>query len=778
MVYAANLGYPRIGFRRELKSALERYWSGRITEDQLLDVGNALKESNWLFQSKNDIDFIPSNDFSFYDHVLDTIAMVGAVPERFGWTGGKVDLKTYFLMARGITPLAGQNGTCTETQAMEMTKWFNTNYHFIVPELDGIREFTLASNKCIEEFRLAKKLGLITRPVLLGPITFLSLAKGLVTRERARRLDGLVEVYCQVLALLKNEGAEWVQFDEPCLATDLADDVLLEFDRAYKKLAAQGLSIMLTSYFGPMRENLYSVLKLPVQGIHLDLVNGREDLESALSIIPSNLFLSAGIVDGHNIWRTDLTSALNLLESVGERVGPERLIVSPSCSLLHVPIDADAENKMNPEVRQWIAFAKQKVLEISTLADALSLGRKSVASAIEENSQTLEHASNSKLRNDESVEQRLNSLTDDAYCRAKSFSVRRKLHQQRFDLPLFPTTTIGSFPQTAEIRSARQKLRSGKITAAEYQAAMENEIKTNVEIQEKIGIDVLVHGEPERTDMVEYFAEFLSGVAITQHGWVQSYGSRCVRPPIIYGSVSRPTPMTIDWIDFAQKQTSKPMKGMLTGPVTILQWSFVRDDQERSKTCLEIALAIRDEVSDLENAGVGIIQIDEPAIREGLPLRRSEWPAYLKWSVDCFRASSAGARNDTQIHTHMCYSEFGDMVDSIARMDADVISIEASRSKMELLNDLKEVEYPNEIGPGIYDIHSPRVPTREEMVDLLLKALQVIEQDKLWVNPDCGLKTRGWEQVIPALNAMVEAAVEVRNLRTGAGTVALPVVGV
>lgn len=764
MVYAANLGYPRIGFKRELKSALEKYWSGQMTEEQLIGVGASLKEGSWLFQSKNDLDFIPSNDFSFYDHVLDTIAMVGAVPKRFGWTGGALDLKTYFLMARGIAPVAGQNGARTEAQAMEMTKWFNTNYHFIVPELDEIDEFVLSSSKCIDEFRQAKKLGLITRPVLLGPITFLCLAKGMLRQERSKRLDSLLEIYCQILATLKGEGATWVQIDEPCLATDLDDSLLLDFDRAYRKLSGEGLSIMLTSYFGPMARNLESALKLPVQGIHLDLVNGFEDLAPTLSSIPSNMFLSAGVVDGHNVWRTNLSATFDLLENIGERIGPERLIVAPSCSLLHVPLDAEAENKMDPEVRQWIAFAQQKVQEISTLADALSLGRKSVASVIDENSQVIERAKSSRLRNAESVQQRVNSITEDTYRRKKIFNERRKLHQQRFNLPLFPTTTIGSFPQTTEIRTARQKLRSGKLTAAEYRAAMETEIKKSVELQEKIGLDVLVHGEPERTDMVEYFAELLDGVAVTQHGWVQSYGSRCVRPPIIFGSVSRPSPMTVDWTDFAQKQTSKPMKGMLTGPVTILQWSFVRNDQERSRTCLEIALAIRDEVADLENAGIGIIQIDEPAIREGLPLRRDEWPAYLQWSVDCFRASSAGARSDTQIHTHMCYSEFGDMVESIARMDADVISIEASRSKMELLNDLKHIEYPNEIGPGIYDIHSPRIPTRDEMVDLLLKALLVIEEDKLWVNPDCGLKTRGWEQVIPALTAMVEAAIEVRNL--------------
>ncbi len=765
MVYAANLGYPRIGFKRELKTALEKYWAAQITEDQLLAVGKELRQSNWLFQSTTEIDYIPSNDFSFYDHVLDTIAMVGAVPKRFGWRGGQVDLKTYFLMARGMAQTANINGLHKEAPAMEMTKWFNTNYHFIVPELEEGQKFSFSSTKCVDEFIQAKELGIITRPVLLGPITFLYLAKGHAFGEDTGRLENLLDVYCQVLSLLRKHGADWLQVDEPCLAVDLNERAAKAFEKTYARLEKEGLSIMLTSYFSAMGKNAGLALRLPVQGLHLDLVNGKQDLDTVLAQLPSHMSLSAGVVDGHNIWRTDLTKTITLLQDIAAKIGPERLIIAPSCSLLHVPIDANAEINLKPEVKQWIAFAEQKVQEISILAAALSVGIKSVEPALEQNSAILKDAKNSKLRNNQAVLARVEAVTESMYNRTKSFAERIAVQQQKLNLPLFPTTTIGSFPQTKDIRTARQQLRSGKISADQYREAMEKEIRSNISLQEKIGIDVLVHGEPERTDMVEYFAELLDGMAITKHGWVQSYGSRCVRAPIIYGSVSRPEAMTVDWAMFAQEQTSKPVKGMLTGPVTILQWSFVRDDQDRAKTCLEIALAIRDEVSDLEEAGIGIIQIDEPAIREGLPLKRDDWPHYLDWSVKCFRVAASGVNDDTQIHTHMCYSEFGDMVEAIAAMDADVISIEASRSNMELLDNLKEVEYPNAIGPGIYDIHSPRVPTKEEMTTLLAKALKVISADKLWVNPDCGLKTRGWEEVVPALNAMVEAATALRFSR-------------
>ncbi len=766
MVYSANLGYPRIGSKRELKVALENYWSGQISEDELVAVGKELRQSNWLFQSANDIDFIPSNDFSFYDHVLDTIAMVGAVPKRFGWSGGTVDLKTYFLMARGIAKAADCNGQHKEVPAMEMTKWFNTNYHFIVPELEQGQKFSLASTKCVDEFVEAKNMCIVTRPVLLGPVSFLYLAKGHTFDEDSTRLDNLLSIYCQVFSQLRQQGAQWIQMDEPCLSSDLNKRAAAAFEKAYERLEKEGLSIMLTSYFAPIGQNLDLALKLPVQGLHLDLINGKEDLTAVLKHLPKQMILSAGVVDGHNIWRSDLDRTANLLEDIATVIGQERLVIAPSCSLLHVPINVNIETKLNADVKSWLAFAKQKLHEISLLADALSVGRNEVQHILEENSEVLKNAQVSELRNNQAVESRLKSITSQMEARKSAFSQRCTTQQEKFNLPLFPTTTIGSFPQTKEIRTARQLLRTKKISADQYRKLMEDEIKSNIRLQEKIGLDVLVHGEPERTDMVEYFAELLNGMAITQHGWVQSYGSRCVRAPIIYGSVSRRQAMTVQWAKYAQDLTTKPVKGMLTGPVTILQWSFVRDDQDRSKTCMEIALAIRDEVIDLEAAGINIIQIDEPAIREGLPLKRSGWSDYLEWSTKCFRVSASGVKDETQIHTHMCYSEFGDMVDAIAALDADVISIESSRSNMDLLETLKEVNYPNAIGPGVYDIHSPRVPTKEEMSELLKKALKVIPGNRLWVNPDCGLKTRGWAEVVPALNAMVGAAAALRLIPT------------
>jgi 5-methyltetrahydropteroyltriglutamate--homocysteine methyltransferase len=762
MVNSANLGYPRIGFKRELKTALEKFWSGQISEDELKNVGKDLRLSSWLFQSTSNLDYVPSNDFSFYDHVLDTIAMVGAVPKRFEWTGGEVDLKTYFLMARGIAKSPDSNGKHIEAPAMEMTKWFNTNYHFIVPEVEDDLKFTLASRKCVNEFLEAKDVGVLTRPVLLGPVTFLYLAKG--HGEDERRLDQLLDVYCEVLSLLRNAGAEWIQVDEPCLSSDLNDKAVSAFRKVYERLSHEKLSIMLTTYFAPIGRNLDLSLKLPVQGLHVDLINGREDLEIVLKQLPEHMFLSAGVIDGHNVWRCNLEKTADLLEQIAAKIGLERLVIAPSCSLMHVPIDVNAENRITPEVKSWLAFAEQKVHEISVLADALSCGRTEVAQMLNDNLAFVKSASTSELRNNEAVKSRLAGISQAMSERDKPFSQRHALQQSKFELPLFPTTTIGSFPQTKEIRSARKQLRSRQISEGDYLEAMRAEIKNNISLQEKIGLDVLVHGEPERTDMVEYFAEMLDGMAVTQYGWVQSYGSRCVKPPIIYGNVARPQAITVEWAKFAQEQTAKPVKGMLTGPVTILQWSFVRDDQEREKTCMEIAFAIRDEVADLETAGIGIIQIDEPAIREGLPLKRSEWKEYIEWSTKCFRVASSSVKADTQIHTHMCYSEFGDMFEAIAAMDADVISIEASRSKMDLLDTLRDVEYPNAIGPGVYDIHSPRVPSEAEVEHLLRKALRVIPPTRLWVNPDCGLKTRNWSEVVPALNAMVQAAANLRRL--------------
>ncbi len=764
MVYAANLGYPRIGAKRQLKTALEGYWNGKITEEELTNVGKQLRSGAWKLQEQSGIDFIPSNDFSYYDHVLDTCAMVGAVPERFHWNEEKVDLQTYFLMARGLLKTTGSNGKKRQAQPMEMTKWFNTNYHFIVPELQDNQRFKLASTKYIDEFLEAKALGILTRPVILGPVSFLNLAKGFAKQQQSLLLNGLVEVYAEVLSNLKTAGCEWVQFDEPILATDLTPTASTEFFSAYEHLSESGLSIMLTSYFSEMADNLSFALQLPVSGIHLDLVNGPSDLASAIEQLPKHMLLSAGVIDGHNIWRSDLVKLTTLLEDIGEKIGPEKLIVAPSCSLIHVPIDVTMETSMNETVKSWLAFANQKIAEISIITDALCLGLNEVKPLLEENSRLIASQKESTIRNDEAVESRLNSISTDMFQRRSAYSNRYKLQQKSVALPTLPTTTIGSFPQTKEIREVRKNFKANRLSKSEYETAMKQEIATNISIQEKIGLDVFVHGEPERTDMVEHFADLLNGMTSSQHGWVQSYGSRYVKPPIIYGAVSRPAPMTVEWARYAQSLTERPVKGMLTGPVTILQWSFIRDDQTREKTCKELALVIRDEVNDLEAAGINVVQIDEPAIREGLPLRKKDCADYLEWAVDCFKLATSNVSDETQIHTHMCYSEFADMVDSIARMDADVISIEAARSQMDLLDSLKECGYPNSIGPGVYDIHSPRIPTDEEIDALLEKALSVIPQERLWVNPDCGLKTRNWEEVIPALNALVQAAHRLRKV--------------
>jgi len=602
----------------------------------------------------------------------------------------------------------------------------------------------------------------LTRPVLLGPISFLLLAKGLQPGKELAPLHQLVEVYQQIFSNLRLAGATWIQIDEPMLCMELPEGAYQAYQYAYEKLAQENLSVLLTTYFSNISENLKLALNLPVQGIHLDLVNGLDDLQETLNHLPANMYLSAGVIDGHNIWRTNLQKTINLLDDISEKIGPERLIVAPSCSLLHVPLDLDCETEMLPEIRSRLAFARQKVQEISVITDGLCCGLKEIENILRDNNEFFERLSAHKSHEDESVEKRLQSLAPTMFKRESTFPERARLQQDLLKLPPLPTTTIGSFPQTTKIRNARKLFRNGKIDSKQYRLSMEEEVANNISLQEKIGLDVLVHGEPERTDMVEYFAEMLNGMVVTKHGWVQSYGSRCVKPPIIYGSVSRPHPMTVEWSEFAQNLTSKPVKGMLTGPVTMLQWSFVRNDQAREKTCAELALAIRDEVRDLEAAGIKIIQIDEPAIREGLPLKHYEWSHYLSWSVNCFRLASSGVADDTQIHTHMCYSEFGDMVQAIAQMDADVISIEAARSGMELLETLKTSQYANAIGPGAYDIHSPRIPSEEELELLLRKALAVIPLERLWINPDCGLKTRSWEEVIPALNALVQSAISLR----------------
>ena len=756
MAIASNLGFPRIGRNRELKRAVEAYWAGRSEREELLETAARLRRQHWTLQRDLGIDYIPSNDFSLYDQVLDTAAMVGAVPARFGHEGGHVDLDTYFAMARGRD----------DAPAMEMTKWFDTNYHYIVPELEPGQTFTLSSTKPIDEFLEAKALGITTRPVLLGPVSFLFLGKSRTEGfEPLTLLDALLPVYEDVLRQLSAAGATWVQMDEPILGLTLDGRIRAAIGQTYGGLTAtvSALKILVAVYFGGLRENLLSALAMPVAGLHLDLVRAPEQLDEVLHKLGPDKMLSLGIVDGRNVWRADLEAALAPLERAAQALGSSRLMIAPSCSLLHTPVDLDGEAEMDEEMRSWLAFAVQKVGEIAILTHALNFGRHSVAKELGKNAAAMRSRRASTRIHDDAVAERTASVDEAMLQRASAYAARREAQNRTIRLPRFPTTTIGSFPQTSEIRKARAARRSGDIDDAQYRDFLRKEIEHVIRFQEEAGLDVLVHGEPERNDMVEYFGEQMTGFAHTRNGWVQSYGSRAVKPPIIYGDVSRPEPMTVEWSSYAQSLTDKPVKGMLTGPVTMLQWSFVRDDQPRSQTCRQLALAIRDEVADLEKAGIRAIQIDEPAIREGLPLRREDWDGYLEWAVECFRLAASSAADATQIHTHMCYSDFNDIIESIGAMDADVISIESSRSDMELLRAFGEYQYPNEIGPGVYDIHSPRVPSRAEMRDLLVKASSVLSPDQLWVNPDCGLKTRGWQEVTESLHHMVESAREMRK---------------
>jgi 5-methyltetrahydropteroyltriglutamate--homocysteine methyltransferase len=762
MATASNLGFPRIGPARELKKALEEHWSGNRSEADLLETGRALRTANRQFQKEAGLRQIPSNEFSFYDHVLDTVAMVGAVPPRYGWTGDSVDMRTYFAMARGIQDKAAG----LDVPAMEMTKWFDTNYHYIVPEFEPGQSFRLASTKPVDEYTEAKAEGLDTRPVLLGPVSFLLLGKASDRSfDPISLLDALLPVYEETLKKLAEAGAGWVQIDEPFLAMDMAPEARTAFETAYARLsgAAPSLRILIAAYFEGLRENLGTALRLPVAAVHLDLVRAPDQLEPALAEAPSSLALSLGVVDGRNIWKTDLDRALGMVEKAVAAIGPDRVFVAPSCSLIHVPIDLDMETELDRELRTWLAFAKQKVGEVVLLARAAREGREAVREDLDANRVEMERRRTSKRIHDDEVKKRVAAVTSTMLRRNKPYAERRPLQQSQLNLPLFPTTTIGSFPQTPEVRAARAEFRAGKRTLGNYERFLRGETESAIRFQEEIGLDLLVHGEFERNDMVEYFGEQLSGFAFTKFAWVQSYGSRYVKPPIIYGDVERPETMTVEWSRFAQSITEKPVKGMITGPVTIMQWSFVRDDQPRPETCRQLALVIRDEAIDLEEAGIKVIQIDEPAIKEGMPLRKADSGAYLTWAVECFRIASTGVRDETQIQTHMCYSEFNDIMDSVAAMDADVILIETTRSRMELLDAFKKYKYPNEIGPGIYDIHSPRVPGREEMEVLLRKALEVLSPTQIWVTPDCGLKTRKWEEVQPSLTRMVEAARSIRE---------------
>ncbi len=761
MALATNLGYPRIGPSRELKKAVEGFWAGRTTEADLGNQCRQLRRAAWEAQAAAGLDHVPSNDFSLYDQVLDMAAMVGAVPSRYRWSGGDVDLRTYFAMARGLQEEGGLN-----VSAMEMTKWFDTNYHYLVPEFDAGTDFALSSRKAIDELGEARALGVSSRPVLVGPVTFLLLGKARSEDvDPLALLPKLLPVYAEVLRKLAEGGADWVQLDEPVLVLNLNDEVHAALRSAYGQLreAAPELKLLLATYFGDLRENREVALGLPVDAVHLDLVRGAGQLEPALGSVPESCSLSLGVIDGRNVWRTDLARALEIVERARDALGSDRILVGPSCSLLHSPLDLDSETEFDSELRSWLAFAKQKLAEISILTRAVNEGRGAVEAELAENARILEGRRSSKRTHNPDVRSRIAALTPAMLDRPSSYADRKKIQRERLGLPDFPTTTIGSYPQTKEVRSARARNRSGRLSDEEYSAFVKSEIEKTIRFQEEVGLDVLVHGEFERNDMVEYFGEKLEGFTATRNGWVQSYGSRGVKPPIIYGDVFRSAPMTVEWSTYAQSLTKKQMKGMLTGPVTILQWSFVRDDQPRSDTAQQIALAIRDEVADLETAGISIIQVDEPALREGLPLRDEDRPDYLKWAVDAFRLSSAGVADETQIHTHMCYSEFNDIIDSIARLDADVTSIEGSRSQMELLDAFVRYQYPNEIGPGVWDIHSPRVPSVEEMEALLEKALKVLSADQLWVNPDCGLKTRGWEEVRHSLVNLVEAAQQLRR---------------
>lgn len=763
MVTTHNLGFPRIGAKRELKFALESYWKGQYSRDELQFFGKDLRQQHWHAQSN--LDFIPVGDFSFYDQILDMSFTLGNIPERVqGFHGDMLD--KYFRVARGRSAEAIEKHAkcCGGVAASEMTKWFDTNYHYIVPEFTADTNFKLDASRLLTQLEEAKALGLKTKPVIVGPVTYLWVGKSKDNSNRLALLERLLPAYAELLGTLADQGVEWVQIDEPALVTELDPDWQHAFNLAYHRLKTTPVKILLATYFGELRENINLASRLPVSGFHLDAINARDEVLQFVNLLPSYTILSLGVINGRNIWKTDLNTLLDWLNPLAERLG-NRLWIAPSCSLLHVPVDLESEVKLDNEVKSWLAFAKQKLDELQVIATALNQGLDSVKEALEANRLAVQARYKSPRVNSPTVKAALASITPELAQRKSIYKDRASKQGALLKLPKFPTTTIGSFPQTGEIRQARSQFKAGEIDRTTYERAMQAEIAHCIREQETLGLDVFVHGEAERNDMVEYFGEQLDGYAFSQFGWVQSYGSRCVKPPILFGDVSRPRAMTVKWIKYAQSLTSKPMKGMLTGPVTILNWSFVRDDQPRSVSCKQLALAIRDEVLDLEKAGVGIIQIDEAALREGLPLRKSEWKKYLDWAVESFRITANGVLDETQIHTHMCYSEFNDIIAAIADMDADVITIETSRSDMELLDAFDNFNYPNEIGPGVYDIHSPNIPTEEHMVELIKKAAQRIPDERLWVNPDCGLKTRQWAEVLPALTNMVSAAKTLRALQ-------------
>ncbi|HEY2408549.1 MAG TPA: 5-methyltetrahydropteroyltriglutamate--homocysteine S-methyltransferase [Polyangiaceae bacterium] len=756
MIQTSLLGYPRIGKARELKRALESHWSGDSPLPSLLATGRALREQSWQTQRTAGIEIVPANDFSLYDHVLDTFRMVQDLPERFG--GGR-ELDAYFMAARGRAPGSDRHAT-----PLEMTKWFDTNYHYLVPEIAADCEFSYRRGQAAEHFGEARALGLDARPVLLGPVTFLMLAKDTRTRRAPlERLPELLEAYLAAFDDLAELGADWLQIDEPCLALELSENGMSAYRLAYRKLADGPCKLLLTTYFGSLAQNLALCRDLPVAGVHVDALAGPEDAIELAGALDSSQALSLGLIDGRGVWRADLEHALTIAERARERTPERHLLLAPNSSLLHVPVDLAGEAGLDPELRGFLAFARQKLDELSLLKRGLVEGRAAIASELRAARTSRDAHHNSPRVRSEAVRRRLASLTDDSLSRGLPAAARRARQRRALELPILPTTTIGSFPQTTAIRKLRAEFRSGTCDAERYAAGMRREIDETIALQERIGLDVLVHGEPERNDMVEYFGEALSGVLVTQNGWVQSYGSRCVKPPIIYGDVARPRPITVEWARYAQSRSKKPVKGMLTGPVTILKWSFVRDDEPLEHTCRTLALALRDEVLDLEAAGIRVIQVDEPAFREALPLRTSERAAYLRWAVACFKLATAAVRDETQIHAHMCYCEFSDVIDSIAALDADVISIESARSAMDLLDAFARSGYPNDVGLGIYDIHSPRVPELDEMRRLLERALSVLDPEQLWVNPDCGLKTRRLQEIVPALENLVAVARQARS---------------
>ena len=777
-----NLGFPRIGAKRELKFALEGYWSGKLSQDELEQTAAQLRQRHWQHQAK--LDWVPVGDFSFYDQVLDMSFALGNIPERVhaaaphgadkeASVASELFFDRYFQVARGRSV---NTSACSGVHAGEMTKWFDTNYHYIVPEFHAGTQFSADASRLLDQLAQARQLDVPAKLVIIGPVTYLWLGKAKDGSDKLALLPALLESYKALLATLAQQGVEWVQIDEPILVTELDTAWQRAFVTAYAALnpplnppahstgrvQEPRVKLLLATYFGELRDNLRLACSLPVDGLHIDAINARSEVSQVLQNLSEHHILSLGVINGRNIWKTDLHATLEWLEPIHRQL-QGRLWIAPSCSLLHVPVDLSSESRLDRRIHYWLAFALQKLDELHILAEALNRGRVAVQEALMENTAAIERRRNSELVHTPAVRQAVADLGVADGKRAGNYEQRAIKQAACLNLPPYPTTTIGSFPQTGEIRDARSRFRRGELAEADYTTLMQNEIARCVREQESLGLDVLVHGEAERNDMVEYFGEQLEGYAFSEFGWVQSYGSRCVKPPILFGDISRPKPMTVDWTAYAQSLTNKPMKGMLTGPVTLLNWSFVRDDQPRSVSCYQLALAIRAEVLDLERAGVRVIQIDEAALREGLPLRRSDWCHYLTWAIDAFCITANGVRDETQIHTHMCYSEFNDIIESIAAMDADVITIETSRSDMELLDAFDDFDYPNQIGPGVYDIHSPNIPDQQHITDLMRKAAERIPAERLWVNPDCGLKTRSWNEVLPALKNMVAAAHTLRQ---------------